>query len=109
VKTIGVGVYWDSNCSSRVSSINWGIIEPGEQKNVSIFIRNDGNANITLSLSTEDWNPANAMNYMTLTWNYNGQPLSFNQVIPVTLTLSLSSNATGITSFSFAMIFSGTG
>ena len=33
VKTIGVGVYWDSNCSQAVHSIDWGMVEPGSQKN----------------------------------------------------------------------------
>ena len=34
VKAIGVGVYWDQNCTNAVSAIDWGILEPGSTKNV---------------------------------------------------------------------------
>jgi hypothetical protein len=106
IKALGVGVYWDSGCSQPVSSIDWGMVEPGAVKNVTIYIRNEGNAPITLSLQTSNWNPPNAADYISLSWNYNGQTINANQVIAVTLTLSISTNIQGITSFSFDIIIS---
>ncbi len=101
VKAVGVGVYWDSACSNAVSSINWGMLNPGSSKNETIFIRNEGNTTVTLTMTTSNWNPPNASDYLTLNWNYNGQALEVGEVIQVTLTLSVSSSIDGITSFSF--------
>jgi len=101
VETVGVGVYWDSGCSNRVSSIDWGTAEVGSVKTVTVYIRNEGNAAITLSINTTNWSPSTASKYISLSWNYDGQPIDPNQVIQVTLTLSVSSSITGISSFSF--------
>jgi hypothetical protein len=109
VKALGVGVYWDSGCSQTVSSIDWGLAEPGAVKNVTVYMRNEDNAPITLSLQTANWNPPNAADYISLSWNYNGEMIDLNQVIGVTLSLSISSSITGITSFSFDIIISAVG
>jgi len=109
VKGIGIGVYSDSSCTSKVSSIDWGTAEPGAVKTVPVYIRNEGNAAITLSMSTINWDPSEASNYISLSWNYNGQSIDPNGVIPVTLTLSISPSITGISSFTFDIIITGTG
>jgi len=101
VKAIGIGVYRDRSCSSKVSSIDWGTAEVGSVKTVTVYIRNEGNAAITLSINTTNWSPSTASKYISLSWNYDGQPIDPNQVIQVTLTLSVSSSITGISSFSF--------
>jgi len=109
VKGIGVGVYSDSSCSSKVSSIDWGTAEPGSVKTVTVYIRNEGNAAITLSMSTTNWSPSTAPNYISLNWNYGGQTINPNGVIPVTLTLSVSSSITGISSFTFDIVITASG
>jgi hypothetical protein len=104
VRAVGVGVYWDSSCSQSVSVIDWGSVEPGAVKNVTVYVRNEGNTPTTLSLQTSNWNPANATSYISLSWDYNGQTIDLNQVIGVTLSLSISSNIQGITTFSFDIV-----
>lgn len=109
VKGIGVGVYWDSGCSNQVTSVDWGTVEPGSTKNVTVFIRNEGNVPETLSLETENWNPQNASSHMSLTWDYGGQAIDVDEVVQVTLSLSISATIEGITSFSFDIVIIGTG
>jgi len=109
VKAVGVGVYWDSSCSSKVSSIDWGTAEPGSVKTVTVYIRNEGNTAITLSMDTTNWSPSTASKYIGLSWNYNGQAVNPNSVIKATLTLSVSSGITGISSFSFDIVMMGSG
>ena len=109
VKAVGVGVYWDSGCSQSVSSIDWGLADPGSVKNVTVYIRNEGNAPIMLSLQTANWNPANASDYISLSWDYGGQAIGVNQVVAVTLSLSISSSIQGITTFSFDVVVVGSG
>jgi len=101
VTAIGVGVYWDQACTNPVSTISWGVMPPGSNKNVTVYIRNEGNTAAWLSMTKSNWNPSNASNYMTLNWDYGGQILNANEVVQVKLTLTVSSSITGITNFSF--------
>lgn len=108
VKAVGVGVYWDSDCTNETGSISWGMLDPGSNKSYTVYIRNEGNTAESLSLNTEDWDPTNAQDYITLSWNYNGTILSPDQVIEVDLTLSVSSSIEGIENFSFTIVIIGT-
>lgn len=101
VKGVGVGIYWDNTCTNTASSINWGVLDPGSNKTVTVYIRNEGNAVATLSETTQNWNPSSASNYLTLKWNYAGQTMSVNQVLQVKLTLTVSPTISQITGFSF--------
>ena len=109
VKGVGVGVYWNQACTNATSSISWGILDPGSNVNKTIYIRNEGNTAATLSMTTSNWNPANASSYMTLSWNYGGQTLNINQVVQVKLTLAVSASVSGITNFSFDITITATG
>ena len=109
VKTVGVGVFWDSNCTSAVSFIDWGMVEPGSMNNVTVYVRNEGNVAASISLATENWNPPNASDYLAFNWNYDGRQLNPREIIQVTLTLAVSSSVQGIESFSFDIIISVSG
>ncbi|MDH5596286.1 MAG: hypothetical protein OEY40_06195 [Candidatus Bathyarchaeota archaeon] len=104
VKTEGVGVYWDSSCSNAVSWLDWGTIEPGSTKNVSIYLRNEGNYAVSLSMFADNWYPSDASSYMALSWDYAGQTVDPQDVVQTTLALSTSSGIEGITDFSFDII-----
>ncbi len=104
VKAIGVGVYWNSDGTNEVTSINWGILEPGSSTNRTCYIQNEGNSASTLSMNTTNWDPTNASDYISLTWDYDGQLVNPDEIIPVVLTLAISGSVTGITGFSFDII-----
>jgi len=101
VKTLGVGVYWDEVCSKPVSYIDWGIVDPVLQKNVTVYVRNEGNVPAFISLDTINWDPVNASSCITLSWDYLGQLLGPSEVVEVTFILSISSDVQNITSFTF--------
>jgi hypothetical protein len=98
---IGVGIYWNKDCTNTTNSLNWGFINPNSYNNLTIFIQNEGNSAASLRLVTSNWAPTNASNYMSLSWNYSGQILRPNEVIPVRLTLTVSPKIVDITDFSF--------
>ncbi len=60
VKAVGVGVFWDNNCTNCVSFIDWGIVEPGSMNNVTVYVRNEGNVAASISLATENWGSVNS-------------------------------------------------
>jgi len=108
VKAVNVGVYWNSACTNVTSSINWGMLSPGSSKDVILYVKNEGNVAVKLSLAAQNWNPTSAPTYMGLSWNREGQIVNSGTVVTATLTLSVSSSITGITSFSFDIVITGT-
>lgn len=78
-----------------------GTIDPGSNKTATVYLRNEGKAAATLSEAVQNWNPSTASSYITLNWNYAGQTLRVNQVLPIKLTLVVSPTVSGITNFSF--------
>jgi len=85
------------------------MVEPGSLNNVTVYMRNEGNRLPTFPLTTDNWNPLNASDYLTLSWNYDGRQLNPLEVVQVTLTLTVSSSVQGIESFSFDIIISVSG
>lgn len=104
IKKIGCEVYWDQVLTQPVTTIAWGILEPGKEYNRSVFIKNTSNVASQLMLGTEEWTPATASDYITLYWDYDNRTLAVGEVIPVTFTLAVASDITGITSFTFNIV-----
>jgi hypothetical protein len=109
LKTIDIEAYWDASLTNRVNGIDWGTLEPGDQKSFSIYFHNEGNSAVTLSESTSNWGPSAVATYLTLNWDYSGQTIEADKNLQVTLTLSVNASITGITNFSFDIIIVGTG
>jgi len=107
VKAVGVCVYWESGCVNEVSSINWGYLEPGATHDVTVFVANEGNVPVTLSMTTDNWNPG-AATYITVSWNREGYVLDAGAVAETVITLSVSDEISDVTSFSFDIAIVGT-
>jgi hypothetical protein len=106
VESVGVAVYWDQNLTRRCDFVEWGEIETGASKSVAIFVRNENQVPVTLELSTVNWRPADAANYLTLTWSYDGTPIGAGSSVKLTLTLDAADRILGISSFSFTAVVS---
>lgn len=105
VKTasVTIGVYRDQGCKHTLASINWGGIYPSSTVNVSGYIRNLGTVPVTIQMSAVNWNPLNSWKYLLLSWNYSGQPIKPNEVVPITFKLAVSENAQNLGTFSFVI------
>jgi len=108
VSAINVGAYLDSGCTINCTSINWGNINPGSATTKTIYIKNSGDTRVTLSISTNNWNPKWARSLVTLSWNLSNYLLSAGEAVPATLTLAAASNTGSLTNFNFAIIITGT-
>ena len=109
VKAVGVGVFWDLACTNECTQIDWGLIEPGENKTVTLFIMGTGNAPVTLSMFTESWVPVNASDYLFVTWSLEGASLDPGQILPGDMNLHCEASVTGITNFTFIIVIVGSG
>jgi hypothetical protein len=106
VETIAnIGVYWDKKCTIRVYSIDWGVLTPGQTKQVTVYVRNEGNEPIFLSEESDSWNPANAPQYLDFSWQCQNSKIEIGAVVTVTQILHVSPNIRDISNFSFNIIF----
>ena len=107
VTAINVGIYSDSDCTNELTSLDWETISPGESENKTIYLKNTGNAQITLSLDTTNWTPTTADGPISLLWDKENAKLNPAQSTTATLTLSISESIEGITDFSFDIVITG--
>jgi len=104
-----IEVYRNKDLTDRMTAIDWETLKPGATKTYTIYVSNKGNLPLTLSLSTSNWSPPSASNYLTLTWNYNGQTINEGDAVQVILTLTVSPSITGISNFNFDITAKGSG
>ncbi|MCJ7609429.1 hypothetical protein MUP00_07155, partial [Candidatus Bathyarchaeota archaeon] len=109
VATTNVGIYTTQQCTANLTSITWGTVYPGSNYTRTCYIRNNGNLNMTLSLSTANWSPATAGSIVRLVWNYDGRAIRPGQVLAVSWTLRIPPTISGVQDFSFDIIVSGGG
>lgn len=107
VTTVNVGVYSDVQCTQNCTSISWGTISPGDSINRIVYVKNTGTVPITISMTAGSWNPTDASNYLTLSWDQEGEVLAVGESVSATLTLSAAGDTGDLTDFSFNIIIAG--
>jgi hypothetical protein len=81
---VGVEAYGgDINSTSGDIIIDLGEIQVGTPRNVSFLLRSLSNMQTTLVLSVNNWQPQGLEPFMSISWNYTGDPISSNEEIPV--------------------------
>ena len=107
--SINLGIYANTACTLNASFVDWGALKPGDNTTKTVWIKNLGNANATLSVSATGWSPPNAYLAIGLSWNQEGRRLAPNEVVQATLTLSVSPSIdSSITTFNFNIRITGT-
>jgi hypothetical protein len=104
-----IGVYSNSGCTVNMTTVDWGVVAAGATYAQTVYVKNTGTGVMTLNLATSGWSPAGASAYISVTWNQQGTQLAAGQSIAAVITLTASSNITGITNFSNTITISGTG
>lgn len=98
---IGVKVYADAEATIPVTDIQWGDFLPGDVAETEVYIKNIKEVPVVLVMNTTSWNPVEAEQYLTLTWDYAGQVLAAGEVLPVVFSLQVNIAVEGITTFDF--------
>lgn len=99
----GGNVYSNEGLRVEPTNLSWGTVDPSRNTTRIIVVRNLWQGTADLGLSTFDWVPPEAANYLSLTWDYDGKPLEGLASLLVNLTLTVSSDVVGknITDFDF--------
>lgn len=97
--TEGIGVYSNFACTAPKTTIEWGSLEKGGNSNVVIYVKNEGDSPLTLSFMASDWTPSNAPEFLSISWDYDNQPLSPGDSVQITFTLSVDPDIQGISTF----------
>lgn len=99
------GVYSDNDCTTTLPTVNWGTLYPGDTKTQIAYVKNAGNLAFSLDLSAVKWTPAEAEQYITLSWDYvEGSEMKSNDVVKVILRLDVSPDIQGVNDFSFDIV-----
>lgn len=101
---IRVEVYSDSNATTLLNEIDFGFIEPNETKSYVCYVKSKSNVPAFLTLTTENWNPLNASDYMLLTWDYDNSTLEPDEIREITFSLYVDINVSGIDAFNFDIV-----
>jgi len=99
----GLSVYWEETCTMQVVSIDWGIMRPGSWSNKTVFIRNEGNIPLNVSVVTANWSDGQTY-FAFLAENFT---LPVEQIHPTTWHLYVATNIIGIETFSFDIYVNG--
>lgn len=106
--TAKIAIYADATCTTALSSISWGQVTPGATVDQTLYIRNEGQSAVSLYKSVTNWTPTTLSNYLTLSWNYADQTINPNDVLEVTLFLSVAANTPATSSFGFDTVITAT-
>jgi hypothetical protein len=110
IKTVACAAYADANGTQPITDIDWGILTPNSVLNVTIYLKNTGNAPVNWTMTTQNWNPTNASTYISTTADFKGAiNTPPNAIIPCVLTETIATNITGITTYSYDILITASG
>ena len=101
IADISIGVYSNSACTQNCTYLDWIVCYPGESKTQSVYVKNLGTVDATLSIFSVNWNPTIASSFLSLTSDYSGQVISPGAFIPINFTLTISPDISQIEAFTF--------
>ena len=94
--------------SVEPSTLDWGEVAPGETSQQSVTVTNKGYNPVTLTLSSGNYAPANASEFLTLSWNYSGETLHPGISLPLMMELNVSPIIEGVYNFTFIIVITAT-
>jgi len=98
---ISLMIYNDSDCTTPLKSINWGILEKGEAINFTIYLKNIGNKVCIAKCNFTNWSPKETEAYIAINWDSEGVILKPEEVHKAIISLDASESFTGISDFNF--------
>lgn len=99
-----VQVYWEIDCVNIVDHIDWGELDPGEVKNTTVYVKNEGIAgSCYIYVWAYDWIPAKAEKLMHFSWS-GPEKVNVHEAVQAVLTLEVSRHIHDVADFSFYIV-----
>jgi len=101
IKTIGVEAYEDPDGVIKQESLCWDEIkiEKLEWDEIAVepisnivYVKSVSNYRVTMDIFLSDWSPEEIADYLTISWDYEGEEMDPEHIVPITLTLSVPSS-----------------
>jgi len=92
VETLQVTAWQDPNCTITLSEIDWGIIDAGQTKTFTAYLKTEGNQNATIYSWAGEWNPDGIQQYLTYNFNKNNTVIQPNAPLQVVFSLTVAEN-----------------
>jgi hypothetical protein len=90
-----VGVFDDIGCNTETTSIAFNAVNPGGNDPHTVYVKNiGGNLDMTLNMTTANWEPINCTTLygLTITWDQEGTALTPDDSVAAILTLNVPDN-----------------
>lgn len=85
-----------------ITSISWGSLAPGETKTITLYIENNIESPMTDIVAViAGFEPAEAEHNFTLSVAHEAFPLTYQEKMPIQVSLAVSPSIVGVTTFSF--------
>ena len=101
-----IEVYAEPACTTKVTSLAWGIIFPATTYTKTIYVKNEGNVPVTLALVFSNYSPAEASTALQLSSDNDGIPIAASAVKKIVISL-LAPVKPGFSSFTFDTVING--
>ncbi len=108
IQTIELDAFMDIACTQECTEMDFGTLNPGGISAQTIYIKNTGTTPIFLSLTVNNWNPAEAGLWMSISWDRENYVLNSGESILATLSLSVDESIEVIEYFDFDVTLKGT-
>jgi hypothetical protein len=108
VQTVNATIYETGECLHGLTSIDWGIVGAGSSTSVTVYVRNTGNTDVRVFLATDHWYPEYAQTYIYVDWDGPSGKIKSGQVVPMTLTLTVSDDVQNVSCFTFDVVVTST-
>lgn len=100
---INIDFFSDSGCTVPLSALTWGSLDPGANDTRTIYIKNSGSVNVTLNCTVSGWNPVEADDFISVTWDRENSVLAPGASVAATFTLTVSQGVVGIESYTMSI------
>jgi hypothetical protein len=104
IRGIGITIFQGSTCTQELYNISWGAFIPGDNKTTLVYVKNTNTTTVTLAFITQNFNQIETETFLSLSWDYQNTILLQNDILPLSLTLTVDPTITNVTTFNFEIV-----
>lgn len=104
---IEINLYTDQECNTPLTSVDWGQITAGTTSSTTMYLKNEGDMTVNAQLQTENWTPSDSSSFLSLSWDYSGEPIYPDESVRISLRLDVNGDCPTYDNFNFDIIVVG--